>query len=414
MDLRIALLLLGLGIIVLIGLTALDRARASRLFRLRSRTSQPPGEKQEPAVPGPGPAFTLDIHPRPPTDENRKVLGTDAAVAPLPRREDAGRKNELQTLEEVATMPLNLDLGIEHAKRGRPAPRGPRQPDERIDFVVTLSGEQSVARDAALGIWKQNEYLLEKPHFLFGKRTSDGQWSELAHDSSRTIYSDLVLAIQMVDARGPLDVSELNTFAQIGLKLADALNRRTRFSAEFDDTVLRAKRLHAFCDAFDVIASVNVVAEAPATFPGRAIEQTARRLGLQFGAMSIFHMKNGLSPGCKHLFSMANLFQPGAFDAGAWDRLRTSGLTLFMSVPCAYNPVAVFDKMVDTARGLCTALGGSLRDQEGKPLSERGVEVIRGQIAEIEAKMRAQDIVPGSETALRLFRTFSGAIESSD
>jgi cell division protein ZipA len=410
MDLRIALLLLGLGIIVLVGLTALDRARASRLFRLRSRASQPPAEKLEPSVPVP----TLDIHPRPPTDEDRKVLGTDAAVAPLPRREDDERKTELQTLQEVATMPLNLDLGLEHAKRGRPAPRGPRQPDERIDFVVTLSGERSVARDAALGIWKQNEYLLERPHFLFGQRTSDGQWSELARDSSRTIYSDLALAIQMVDARGPLDESELNTFAQIGLKLADALNRRPRFSAEFDDAVLRAKRLHAFCDAFDVIASVNVVAEAPATFPGRAIEQTARRLGLQFGAMNIFHMKNGLSPGCKHLFSMANLFQPGAFDAGAWDRLHTGGLTLFMSVPCAYNPVTVFDKMIDTARGLCAALGGSLCDQGGKPLSERGIEVIRRQIAEIEEKMRAQDIVPGSETTLRLFRTFSGAIESPE
>ena len=143
-----------------------------------------------------------------------------------------------------------------------------------------------------------------------------------------------------------------------------------------------------------------------------AFEQTAQRLGLQFGAMNIFHLKNNLSPGCKHLFSMANLFQPGAFDAGTWDQFRTGGLTLFMSVPCAYTPVTVFDRMIDTARGLCTALGGTLRDQGGKPLSERGIEVIRGQIAEIDEKMRAQHIVPGSETALRLFRTFSGATES--
>jgi len=410
MDLRIALLLLGLGIIVLVALTALDRARANRLFRLRPR-QEPPAEKLEPAVlhPAHGPESSLDIHPRPPTDEDRKVLGTEAEVAPLPRRDDDDRKTELRTLEEVATMPLNLDLGIEHARRGQPVPSGPRQPDERIDFVVTLSGEQSVARDAVLGIWKQNEYLLEKPRFLFGQRTRDGQWSELERDSSRTIYNDIVLAIQMVDARGALDESELNTFAQIGLKLADALNRRPRFSSEFDAAVQRARQLHAFCDAFDVIASVSVVAESPATFPGRAIEQTAQRLGLQYGAMNIFHMKNNLSPGCKHLFSVANLFQPGAFEASAWDQFRTGGLTLFMSVPCAYTPVTVFDRMIDTARGFCTALGGTLCDQSGKPLSERGIEVIRGQIAEIEAKMRAQHIVPGSETALRLFRTFSGA-----
>lgn len=416
MDLRIALLLLGLGVIVLVALTALDRARANRLFRLRSRATSPSPEKLEPDVlsPGHGPGSTLDIHPRPPTDDDRKVLGTDSGVAPLPRRADDERKAELQSLQEVATMPLNLDAGIEQARRGRPLPGGPQQPDERIDFVVTLAGEQPVARDAALGIWKQNEYLLEKPHFLFGQRTRDGQWSELERDPSRTVYTVLAAAIQMVDARGALDESELNTFAQIGLKLADALNRHTRFSAEFDDALRRARQLHAFCDAFDVIASVNVVAESPATFTGRAIEETAQRFGMQFGAMNIFHMKNGLSPGCKHLFSMANLFQPGAFDANAWDRLRTGGLTLFMSVPCAYNPVAVFDKMVDTARGLCDALGGALQDQGGKALSDRGIEVIRGQIAEIEEKMRAQDIVPGSETTLRLFRTFSGAVEPAD
>jgi hypothetical protein len=66
--------------------------------------------------------------------------------------------------------------------------------------------------------------------------------------------------------------------------------------------------------------------------------------------------------------------------------------------------VAVFEKMIATAKGLCERLDGHLLDQERRPLTDQGIDVIRGQIVEIEEKMRAHGIVPGSESALRLFR----------
>jgi cell division protein ZipA len=115
-------------------------------------------------------------------------------------------------------------------------------------------------------------------------------------------------------------------------------------------------------------------------------------------------MKNDLSPASRHQFSLANLYQPGAFTPDDWESFSTTGLTLFMSVPCAHGPTLVFDKMLTTAQGLCEALHGDLLDQENRPLTNKGTAVIRHQIKTIDAGMRAHGIAPGSETALRLFR----------
>jgi hypothetical protein len=276
-------------------------------------------------------------------------------------------------------------------------------PDETIDFVLYLTGGEPVPRDAALGVFRQHEYLLEKRRRLYGKNLDAGVWSELQEDSRRATYSDLALAIQLVGADGPIDETELNRFSQIGLRLADALHRTTRFSLSFEAALARARELDEFCKTYDVIASINVVAKAGAAFGGRQVDLGARQLDMQFGAMNIFHKKNNMSPGCRHLFSLANRFKPGEFDPNRWDTFSTTGLTFFMSVSCAHRPAAVFEAMVGDARQLAGLLGGQLADQDGRTLTDHGLGIIRAQIQQIDDKMRAFGVVPGSEIALRLF-----------
>jgi cell division protein ZipA len=190
---------------------------------------------------------------------------------------------------------------------------------------------------------------------------------------------------------------------QIGLKLADALARPTLLPETFEAGLARAAALQTFCDTYDVIAGIHVVPATESSFTGRAIEMAARHAGLELDAMNIFHMRNEVAPGGRHLFSLANLHESSAFDPAAWDTFETSGLTLFMSVPCAFQPGVAFDRMVATARAIADTLGGSLQDQNRRPLTDKGIAVIHHQIEEIEEKMRAFGIPPGSETALKLF-----------
>lgn len=395
MNLQYALLFIGLVIIAVVALTAYDM---SRLRRPRSRPESRLGHSWEDDTP-----VRPSLLDATRAEDSDKVLRFDVEIEPREKAREEILRKEIRQLEEVATMPLDLTAGRWRPSRWEAEPGRQYLSDEKIDFVIHLPGDQPVARDSALGIFKQHEYKLNKARHLYGLHHQTAHWSDLQLDRSSTQYGDLMLAIQLVDPRGPVDESELTVFTEIGLQLADALQRPTKLPLTFEEGLARARELQEFCDTYDVIAGIHVVPNAEAAFPGRAIEMAARHAGLELGAMNIFHMKNEVAPGSRHSFSVANLHESSAFNPAAWDKFETSGLTLFMSVPCAFQPGVVFDRMVATAREMADALGGKLQDQNCRPLSDKGIAVIHHQIEEIEEKMRAFGIPAGSETALKLF-----------
>jgi len=410
MSLQLALLLIGAMIIVVVAYTTMRRGRAPQ--RARRQPAEPfidfdataphaaPIERREPSVDTiPPPLPTAATAPAAGTSPERKYLRPDTPVAeaPAPRRDPLAA--ELQSIEEAAHRPLNLNPGFDPPGTGSALGDATSSlPDEHLDFVLHLPGPGPVSRRTALGIYKQNEYKLEYPRKLYGQRYHTNFWSAVQHDSEATQYSDLKLALQLLDARGPVGESELNTFTQVGLKLADALHRPAKFSITFEEALQRARRLQKFCDEHDVIAGVNIVS-AQAPFKGDAITAAMKRYGLELGAMNIFHAhRDG-----HVLFSVSSLYKPGYFNPAEWESFRTGGLAVFMSVPVAREPAAVFERMMQTAAGLTTFLGGRLLDQEHRPLTEAGVNAIRAQIEGLEARMRAFGIPAGGDTARRLF-----------
>jgi len=404
MELQLALLLIGCIIIGVVALTTFERVRFSRRrMTSDSAVAETPTVitrvRQAPIITG------LDINPGPPHELNSRFLKSHGAVAPAEDKTvDAVLYEQLNDFEQTALMPLDLSLGLQDPEV-LVAQGGNRQnmPDEKVDYVVTLPGKGPVTRDTALGIYKQNEYLLEKPRHLYGLGYKTGLWSNLETDPENAQYRSIALSIQMVDTKGPIGESELNTFNQLVLKLADALQRPTKFSMSFEEALGSASELDEFCETNDVLASIDILSNGPTGFSGRAIDQAARQFGMQFGLMNIYHKKNDLALGCRHLFSLANLYQPGEFDPAKVDRFRTQGLTLFMNVPCAYQPVRVFEQMVQVAKGLCEKLDGRLEDHEHHALTDQGLMVIRTQIERLTAEMTNRGIIPGSATAMRLF-----------
>ena len=403
MELQLALLLIGCIIVGVVALTTYERVRFSRRrLAAHGNAAETPAvltRRLLPAVTG------LDINPGPPHEQNNRFLKSHAVVAPAQELSaDALLYEQLNDYEQTALMPLDLSLGLQDPDL-LVAQGGNRQnmPDEMVDYVVTLPGKGPVSRDTALGVYRQHEYLLEKPRHIYGLGYKTGLWSNLETDTEHAQYRSIALSVQMVDTKGPIGESELNTFTQLSLKLADALQRPTKFSMPFDDALERARELDEFCETNDVLASINILANGPTGFNGRAIDQAARLSGLQFGAMNIYHKKNDQALGCRHLFSLANLYQPGEFDPVKTDRFRTQGLTLFMNVPCAYQPGRVFEQMTQIARALCEKLDGRLEDHDHHPLTDQGLMVIRTQIERLTAEMTNRGIIPGSATAMRLF-----------
>jgi cell division protein ZipA len=404
MELQIALLLIGVIIVGVVALTAYERSRFSRRRLAPDDTTETPSvitRVRQPHVENSG----TDIAPKSLQEDDARILKSNSAVSPVTEQgPDAVASEAINSYEQAALMPLDLSLGL-HDPETEALSDASRQnmPDERIDFVVTLPGRGPVRRDTALGVYKQNEYLLEKPRHIYGLGYKTGLWSNLERDPEHAQYRSIALGLQMVDSKGPVSESELNTFTQLAIKLADSLQRPTKLSLPFETVLEKARELDEFCETNDVLASVNIIANGPTGFSGRAIDKTARHFDMQFGAMNIYHRRNDQSFGSRHLFSLANLYKPGEFDPAKLDRLRTQGLTLFMNVPCAYQPVRVFDLMIEAAKGFCATLDGHLEDHEHHPLTEQGIQVIRTQIERISAEMTQHGIVPGSLSAMRLF-----------
>lgn len=411
MTLKLALLLVGVVIVISVVIGVMDQVRARRKRRKRRR---PTGEMVEPKVRLPmGDAVLLDeADAEPPMAANvaleKPTLKTNS---PTPQHFSSTSEraflSEIESYEEVADIRLDVDPEIDRRVMGDDGSVAvdyadiPTVANETIDFIVTLPGRKSIKRNRALGLFKQNEYMLDKPRMIFGLRSVTNVWSNLEIDPEYTEYSDIQLAIQMVDSKGPVGESELNTFMQMGLTFGDKYKRRTLFSREFEEALQLAQDLDAFCRQNDVIATINVVANSPTGFQGRALDATARDIGMRFGDMNIFHR---FSPEGRVLFSLANLYKPGEFNPHNWEDFRTNGLTLFMQVPRVPDPVNHFSDMIDFAMHLADRLGGRMVDQDKKPLAESGVHAISAQIEKITRDMRTRGIPPGGEAALRLFR----------
>lgn len=402
MELQSALLLLGLVIVGAVGLSAYDSAR------FRRGVPKPRGDDSmttDAFSAAQADLYTvsqLDVHPARPADTTGKIISPDSTLAAAASSRPVDTfYQELADIEHVAVMPLALGVAAHDFTSADTVAQA--LPDSAIDFIVNLPGAGPVERDFALAIYKQSEYLLEKPRAIYGLRHSAGVWTNLVRDREGARYSDLSVAIQLLDHHGPIGESELNTFSQMCLKLADQLQRPTKFALTFEQGMERARELHKFCETYDVFANINLVPNGDTGFNGRLVESAALRVGMDFGAMNIFHLKNKHSHGSRHLFSMANLFHPGEFNLAKLDTTKIQGLTLFMSVPGAHQPVKVFERMNDTARRLCELLGAKMLDHDRRPLTDQGLQVIRAQIERLSGEMQGFGVIPGSATALRLF-----------
>ena len=187
MELQYALLLIGVLVVGGVALSAYDKLRFDWGRRPHSsaggsqRRGQAPPDAEDarqdrtPDVTS-APASTpsgfegLDINPAPPSpNSDQKVLRPDAQLGPeTAHSSDYYFYQELESLQNVAHMPLNLTLGLEEPEVQTHQLTRRNMPDARIDFVVTLSGKGPVSRNRALGIYKQSEYLLEKPRYIYG------------------------------------------------------------------------------------------------------------------------------------------------------------------------------------------------------------------------------------------------------
>ena len=126
----------------------------------------------------------------------------------------------------------------------------------------------------------------------------------------------------------------------------------------------------------DIIV-VYILPKADQLLDGAQINSAAQALGLHFGEMNIYHYSaNG-----RDIFSLANMLEPGSFDAETIHDLKTSGLTIFMQIK-GDDPMDDLTEMLQRSYQLAGLLEARLCNHERKPLTEQDAENYRAQVSQ--------------------------------
>jgi hypothetical protein len=380
--------LIAAGVAVVVGIFAVNKWQEVRHRRMAEKifTSDHPDvlldETRETAVRGREQPVRTVLRPVPPVPvpPELSVPGVPGvpAVAALGEDEPGRAASGDQAAGDVQEPPMALL-------------------DERVDCIIRLECPEPVA--ASLFWPAQQDALprLSRVLLWLGLNEKKGDWDILSgHSTGR--YRHLSVALQLVDRRGPVSESEIQSFL-LGLgALAD------RFQAMEDvpamrDMVPRAQELDKFCAQVDVQIGINVVSRESSGFPGTKLRGVAEAAGLGLMGDGAFHVQDDLG---RTLYTLSNRDgQP--FAAENMKALTTAGVTLSLDVPRVPDGPGVFNRMFLVAQHLAQALNGSVVDDNGAPLDERSVALIRSKIIEFQQAMGQRGVVAGSPIALRLF-----------
>jgi len=227
---------------------------------------------------------------------------------------------------------------------------------------------------------------------------TDGGWREIdIDDDSRYPHAQALL--QLADRQGAMGGDELAVF----VAAVDNLARAAGGSASapmLSDVAAHARALDEFCAGMDIQMAVHVVSRSGNGFAGTKLRSLMEAAGFELRSDGLFHLADEAG---NTTLSVSN-FGAAPFVADELKTLVTQGVTFWLDVPRVSNGVAVFDRLVSTARQLAGAVDGELVDDQRRTLEDGSLTGIRAKIGEIQQKMAAAELPAGGRRALRLFR----------
>ncbi len=131
---------------------------------------------------------------------------------------------------------------------------------------------------------------------------------------------------------------------------------------------------------------LNVMAREGQRLQGNGLLDVLLDCGMRYGDMHIFHYHQNPNGEGPILFGLANMVVPGTFDLSAMDNFSTPGVSLFLSLPVAGEPMVAFDAMLHTAKSVCENLGAELKDENRSVMTGQTIEHCRQRIREFERK----------------------------
>jgi FtsZ-interacting cell division protein ZipA len=266
----------------------------------------------------------------------------------------------------------------------------------RSDFIIELHLAEPSPSAVLDGLWHR-KFDFGKPVQICGLTLGTKRW-ERAIAESQALFERFRIALQLVDRGGAISPAKLADFQDLVLGVAKLIKADTTVP-DIRETYHHAVELDVFCAEVDQMVGVNLVPPGDKLIPATKIVQAATGQGMTLEADGAFHL---LDAHGQSMFSLINQ-NSVPFQRHTLETFSTAGITLLLDVPRVENPGNQFDQMIHAARELAKELQSSVVDDHRVLLNDSSLARIRAKITEVEAKMRAQGIVPGSAQARRLF-----------
>jgi len=259
------------------------------------------------------------------------------------------------------------------------APGGPAQPDPAVDYIMEFAAAEPVAPVALREQWQAIERRHARRALLAG--SEDGKsWRA---------------ALQLVSRDGAVGEADLIEFRSAVETIAASVGAAVS-APGMRAAVEAARALDEFCAEADIQVVVHVTG---GPFPGTKIRAAAEASGFMLDADGRFTLRDDAQ---RTLYTLASR-DGAAFSAATLREASPAALSLALDVARTPDTQRSFESMARFAQQLAALLGGSIVDDNGGVLDERGMGAIAAQLDAVRARLEARGVKPGGPVALRLF-----------
>lgn len=269
-----------------------------------------------------------------------------------------------------------------------------------LTALLYLADETKVSQLAGALLGLLDGY--DKPVFVHILDTNQ-KWHLLNEAIPSQLATRVACSMQLADRAGAVSRNALNRF-QLAVETAGLdINAHVEWQSG-GDAMAAATALDTFCIEVDKTIGFHLSHGENGAFTGTKLRGLAEAQGLTLTSDGVFKCFDEASdkPKPQAAFVMFNRddypFSP--------DMLRTSvvkGVTFQLDIPHVKHCAEAFNQMVQVARQMEIGLNAVLVDDNNKVLGDMQIEKIRQQLKVIHATMLVRGIVPGTDSAHRLF-----------
>ena len=252
-----------------------------------------------------------------------------------------------------------------------------------IVFVVLVLGFVMVAWFG----WRQKQSRLIKQQ----QRNSSNSTQHQAIDFGDYLSQEMDKQDDLVDSDSDTKlVLDKVSLSQQQQAISDVSQTSSQVEAANEAVAIEQVEAEIVQGQYDEsIIALTVMAKPGLHFTGREIESALQRVDMRLGELGIYHRIDPVD--LQLLFSVANLFKPGVLTEAAMTDLTTSGLIIFMRLPCKANGLQVFDAMLTAADVMAKQLNGVIRDGARQELTEDTLYSLRSRLLSDNLTERQQN-----------------------